>query len=74
MNGTSSEQPTKSQELWRIWPAETGFLDCGGTAQSGGRRKKPRAGRGSMRLPSAERLLEIRMLAEREGFEPSMQV
>jgi hypothetical protein len=30
--------------------------------------------RGSVRLPKARRLLEIRILAEREGFEPSMQV
>ncbi len=65
-------QVRKSHEVLRQKGFETTFPGCCGRSQSGAQSKKPRVVRG-LRLPQG--LLsrfEVFVLAEEEGFEPSV--
>jgi hypothetical protein len=65
--------PSESQEVLRRGATETGFGAPRPKAQSGAHSKKPRVVRGSVRLLGPLGRLEGLVLAEREGFEPSIR-
>ena len=66
-------RPAKSQEVLRRGAAETGFRASRPEARSGAQSKKPRVVRGSVRLQGRLSMLEGLVVAEREGFEPSIR-
>jgi hypothetical protein len=62
----------KSQEALRQNGFETTFWPARYMSQSGAQSKKPRVVRGFRRLPFAYSQLEVNVLAERVGFEPTV--
>ncbi len=72
-NPQAPYRPRKSQEVLRHPGSETGFRTISVKAQSGAQSKKPRVVLGFGRLQIAVSELRWLVLAEKEGFEPSIR-